>query len=54
MDRYGKNRLVDIVWEGEGEMNWESKTETYAFSSAELKDVYPTCVLLRMLFPIIT
>ena len=35
MDRYGKNRLVDIVWEGEGEMNWESKTETYAFSSVQ-------------------
>ena len=35
MDRYGKNRLVDIVWEGEGGMNWESRTETYAFSSVQ-------------------
>ena len=24
-----ENRLVDIVWEGEGGTNWESSTETY-------------------------
>ena len=35
MDRYGKNRLMDIVGEGEGGINWESSTETYAFSSVQ-------------------
>ena len=35
MDMYGKNRLIDIVGEGEGGINWESSTETYAFSSVQ-------------------
>ena len=31
-----KGRLVDTVWEGEGEMNWESSMKTYTFSSFQL------------------
>ena len=51
MDRYGKNRLVDIVWEGEGGMNWESRTETYAFSSVQsLSHIRLFAIIIELLF----